>query len=146
MACSVANCDYCQVVGSEVKCRRSACASKSSGTNKKFSFSAKDCSGSCPSNGECATGMVHDENEICYCRDCPSGSAVILSGASVGMCKSCGVDCEVCGLNTAKDDVECKTCKSGKQWVSVETGSPAAVVKGCYGKQKYLIKYNMYFY
>lgn len=134
LSCSLANCDHCQVVGNKVECRRSACASKLLGTNRNFSFTSKDCAGSCPPNGECANGMVIDENDICYCRNCPAGSVVILSGANAGMCKGCGADCEVCELNSSKDDVECKTCKAGKQWVSVETGSPAVVVKGCYGK------------
>lgn len=115
-------------------CLRSGCASKLSGTNKKFTFSTKDCSENCPSNGECAPGMVHDENEICYCRSCPSGSAVILSGPNSGMCKSCGADCETCGLNSSKENIECKTCKGGRQWVKIMT-DPQTTVIGCYGKK-----------
>lgn len=135
MSCASLNdCEYCEVVGDAVKCRRSGCASGVTGTNKKFSFTSKDCSGNCPSSGACSSSSkVHDENELCYCRDCPAGSAVILAGSNAGMCKSCGPNCENCELTTNKEDVECKTCKGTRQWITVET-APSTLTKGCYGK------------
>ncbi|CAD5111533.1 DgyrCDS836 [Dimorphilus gyrociliatus] len=131
MSCTISNCDYCEVIGDKVECLRSPCASKATNSNnKKFSFSSKTCATSCPTDSMCATKKVNDENEACFCRSCPAGSAVILAGANAGVCKSCGTDCEDCGLSTDKMDVECKTCKGSKQWVSIEVSSN--VVKGCY--------------
>ncbi|CAD5111530.1 DgyrCDS833 [Dimorphilus gyrociliatus] len=129
---SLSNCDHCEVIGNDVKCRRSPCASKSTGTNKKFSFSSSTCATACPADSSCPSADVHDENEICYCRNCPSGSVTVTAGANAGVCKSCGIDCEECVLSANKEDVECRTCKGSKQWVTVETGSPAAIVRGCY--------------
>lgn len=102
---------------------------------------SKDCTGNCPSNEECTEGMVHDENELCFCRDCPAGSAVILTGANAGVCKKCTeLDCEACGLNTAKDDVECKTCKGNKQLYNIFDTTYNKDVLGCYGKKIFSIK------
>ncbi|CAD5126731.1 DgyrCDS14787 [Dimorphilus gyrociliatus] len=127
MSCSILNCDYCEVIGDKVECLRSPCASKASSVNnKKFSFSSKTCAASCPSDLSCATKKVNDENEACFCRSCP----VILAGANAGVCKSCGTDCEDCQLSADKMDVECKTCKGSKQWVSIEVSS--SLTKGCY--------------
>ncbi|CAD5111539.1 DgyrCDS842 [Dimorphilus gyrociliatus] len=131
MSCTISNCDYCEVIGDKVECLRSPCASKATNSNnKKFSFSNKTCATSCPTDSMCATKKVNDENEACFCRSCPAGSAVILAGANAGVCKTCGTDCEDCQLSADKMDVECKTCKGSKQWVSIEVSSN--VVKGCY--------------
>ncbi|CAD5111529.1 DgyrCDS832 [Dimorphilus gyrociliatus] len=131
--CSIWDCDYCEVLDGSVKCRRSPCASKEvSSANKKFSFTNNDCSGNCPIDSSCDSGKINDENEICYCRSCPAGSAVILVGSNAGVCKSCGPDCEKCELNSVKNDVECKTCKGVKQWLTVEVGPQAVSVKGCF--------------
>jgi len=100
------------------------------GSDKKFSFSSKTCSASCPSDSECASGFINDENEACYCRSCPAGKVVIEAGANVGICKGCGTDCESCVLTSDKTDVECKTCASHKQWVSIEVSG--SMKKGCY--------------
>ncbi|CAD5126277.1 DgyrCDS14434 [Dimorphilus gyrociliatus] len=131
MSCSISNCDYCEVIGDKVECRRSPCASKAvNSNNKKFSFSSKTCATSCPTDSMCAAKKVNDENEACFCRSCPSGSVVILAGINAGVCKNCGTDCEDCQLTADKRDVECKTCKGSKQFVSVEVGG--SMIKGCY--------------
>lgn len=141
-SCSIWDCDFCEVISGSVKCRRSPCASKqSNSSNRKFSFARNDCSGTCPSDLQCAPGMINDENQVCFCRSCPAGSAVILKGLNAGVCKSCGPDCEKCELTSANDDVECKTCKGAKQWIIVETGSPATSVQGCFGRNFFKYKF-----
>ncbi|CAD5111540.1 DgyrCDS843 [Dimorphilus gyrociliatus] len=131
-SCSaVNNCDYCEVINNIVKCLRSPCASKSSGQNRKFSFNTKQCSDSCPSDSGCKTQQsIVDEGDYCYCRDCPLGSAVILSGQNSGVCKSCGIDCIDCQLTADKTDVQCKTCRGTKQYIAVFDGSNT--IFGCY--------------
>lgn len=137
---SLEGCSYCEFIDSKLVCLRSPCASKAlSSNNKKFSFSNKDCSTSCPTDVSCASGSVNDENDICYCRSCPEGSLVIQNGPNAGVCKSCGVNCDLCVLTSNKEDVECKTCKGARQWITVFRGS--SYVKGCYGTVKYLKKY-----
>lgn len=129
--CSVQNCDYCEVIGNSVQCLRSPCASKKSGTNKKFSFTSKQCATDCPNDSECDSGFVNDETEACYCRSCPAGKVIIEAGSDIGVCKGCGDDCENCVLTNDKTNVECKTCAGSKQWITVEVGGSPK--KGCYG-------------
>lgn len=131
---SIENCDICEVIEGKVQCKRSGCASKSIGTNKKFSFLHNDCSESCPTDTGCASqSNIHDENELCYCRNCPVNAHVLLTGPNAGVCKNCADNCELCELNEAKDDVICKSCKGNRQWVTVEVGSPVKLVQGCFG-------------
>ncbi|CAD5111534.1 DgyrCDS837 [Dimorphilus gyrociliatus] len=130
MPCSIANCDYCEVIGSNVQCLRSPCASKrNSAANKKFSFTTQTCSTACPVDTLCDEYMQNDENEACFCRSC-AGGAVIQAGANAGLCKSCGVDCSDCGLNSDKTDVLCKTCTGTKIWIAINIGD--VPTPGCY--------------
>lgn len=130
LACSVQNCDYCEVIDDTVQCLRSQCASKTSGTNKKFSFQSDTCSSNCP-DSECSPGYVNDESGSCYCRSCPTGKKIIDAGPNAGVCMGCGENCLDCQLTTDKTDVVCKTCVGTKQWLTVhESGSTK---KGCYG-------------
>lgn len=138
MACSVKNCDFCEVIGNDVQCLRSPCASGMRGLDKKFSFSSKKCAIQCPTNSECENGFINDENEACYCRSCPAGKVVIEAGPNIGICKGCGPDCASCVLTNAKTDVECRTCSGSKQWLTAEvSGTPK---RGCYGKNLKLNK------
>lgn len=138
--CSVlSNCNYCEVIGDTVTCLKSPCASKSTGTNKKFNFGTLQCSDNCPSDLSCSNQKsIVDEGGICYCRDCPNGSAVILSGSNAGICKSCGPFCQDCQLTDDKTNVICKTCESTKQFITVYNG--VNTITGCYGLL--MIKYT----
>ncbi|CAD5114104.1 DgyrCDS3250 [Dimorphilus gyrociliatus] len=127
---SISNCDYCEVILGEVKCLRSPCSVKENSLNKKFSFTTQACSLSCPSDSSCNSKSIVDEGGICYCRSCPKGSQVILDGPNSGVCKSCGSDCIECVLNSERTDVECVTCSTAKQWLTVNIAG--VEVKGCY--------------
>lgn len=94
-------------------------------------FTNQDCSLPCPYDNACKSKSILYESGVCFCSSCPVGSAVITHGPNAGICKSCGIDCKECDLNDAKTDVECVTCSTGKQWLSVSISGTKVI--GCYG-------------
>ncbi|CAD5126272.1 DgyrCDS14431 [Dimorphilus gyrociliatus] len=155
VACSIENCDYCEVIANEIKCIRSPCTNSTTG---KFSFKTGTCEDRPVSDTSFSTILdesVHSSDDVSFDYDivneyiephvlgstndmalkippppCPVGRILIPTGPHVGLCRNCGYNCNECQLNSGGTDVECRTCIGNSQWVVIEVDG--VVSKGCY--------------